>query len=136
LEEVNSEFFFNNYLDRNNCTGVTTTQDPLTKLTKVTALENERVVGVACGDVHSLFLTAQNELYTCGGNDYYQLGNNGSEHHMQEINIQKHIGDGRITHISSGYYFSCCVVSMFQFLNLTLKIRKICGCGVQITTIS
>jgi alpha-tubulin suppressor-like RCC1 family protein len=103
------------FLDRNNCTGVTTTQDPLTKLTKITALENERVVGVACGDVHSLFLTAQNELYTCGANDYYQLGNNGSEHHMQEINLQKHIGDGRITHISSGYYFSCCVVSMFQF---------------------
>ena len=40
----------------------------------VLGLSEDEVVSVCAGKFHSLFLTKNNEVYSCGGNNFGQLG--------------------------------------------------------------
>ena len=38
------------------------------------AMENERITQIACGDFHAMALTSEGQVYSWGGNDQGQLG--------------------------------------------------------------
>ena len=46
----------------------------------VEGLKHGRVVGVACGDFHSLALTSRDEVFTWGGGSFGELGHDDHEH--------------------------------------------------------
>jgi len=47
---------------------------------RVDALAAQRVIGIACGDFHSLALTSANEVYTWGCGSSGELGHGAPEH--------------------------------------------------------
>lgn len=63
----------------------------------------QRVVEIACGYNHTLFLLDDGTVYSCGNNDYEQLGHDGS-HTRPELVAS--LETQFITHIAAGHSFS------------------------------
>ena len=65
--------------------------------------EKKRLKQIACGYHHTLFLLEDGTLYSCGSNDFEQLGHDGSRKKPEQIlALETHF----IVQISAGYSFS------------------------------
>ena len=54
------------------------------------ALENERVIDMACGSLHCVVCTASGKVYAWGDNDEGQIGNNSTTSvHSPHVSISK-----------------------------------------------
>ncbi|XP_018331399.1 probable E3 ubiquitin-protein ligase HERC4 [Agrilus planipennis] len=59
----------------------------------------DQIVEVACGDNHTLILTNEGKVYSCGSNDYGQLGH---DQPRKRPNLVKSLEAQTITHIACG----------------------------------
>jgi alpha-tubulin suppressor-like RCC1 family protein len=79
---------------------------------RIGALEN--IIAISAGYNHSLFLNSQGQAYSCGGNDYGQLG-------LEDgVDVPTLIDDpdlGEIIAISAGFYCSLLLNSQGQVFN-------------------
>ncbi|KTD06363.1 Regulator of chromosome condensation, rcc (substrate of the Dot/Icm secretion system) [Legionella gratiana] len=73
--------------------------------TEIIALENKEIISIAAGDDFSLFLSKSGKVYTCGENEYGQLGLGDEEkrHTPTEITTLK---DQRLIAMAAGNQFS------------------------------
>ena len=68
---------------------------------------NTKISGISTGGVHSLFLAASGQVYSCGGNNYGQCGFDASIESLSEPQAVPRLVD--IMQISSGHRFNLCL---------------------------
>ena len=67
--------------------GPLTSNQPVPCLVRLPTFAQERVVQVACGSRHTLFLTQSGQAFGCGANDLGQLGTGGSLSEVAEARV-------------------------------------------------
>jgi alpha-tubulin suppressor-like RCC1 family protein len=72
-------------------------------------LNNEFVIDISCGAVHSLVLTNCGEVYAWGWNFYGQIGNGCNRHQLKPIKV-KCFNNERVVMISCGYCYSMALI--------------------------
>ncbi|KAL0481702.1 E3 ubiquitin-protein ligase HERC [Acrasis kona] len=72
-----------------------------------------QVSSIACGLEHTLFLTSNGHVYSCGSDEYGQLGANKLDRTdvRQPSRIGEEYGDGTYSGIECGFYFSALITS-------------------------
>ncbi|XP_046391938.1 probable E3 ubiquitin-protein ligase HERC4 isoform X1 [Ischnura elegans] len=68
--------------------------------------EAANVSHVSCGENHTVMVTDSGEVFTCGSNDYGQLGHDGPRKRPEQVTA---LSDHKITVISAGATHSVCV---------------------------
>lgn len=69
----------------------------------------ENIVDIKCGDNHTLVLTSNQDVYSCGGNDFGQLGRYMSTFGKFSASLEKINTLSEITRIECGIYHSLCI---------------------------
>eukprot|EP00742_Colponemidia_sp_Colp-10_P003198 GILJ01003407.1.p1 GENE.GILJ01003407.1~~GILJ01003407.1.p1 ORF type:complete len:594 (-),score=58.29 GILJ01003407.1:163-1944(-) len=73
----------------------------------IESLRGKRVIQTACGLHHTLFVTDKGEVYSCGLNDYGQLGHGDNNGRSTPTRIEALRGQF-IIQVACGYYHSVC----------------------------
>ena len=68
----------------------------------------DNIIDIKCGGFHTLILTSNNEVYSCGYNNRMQLGRPCKEG-ITEATMRKIEGLSEIIRIECGYYYSVCI---------------------------
>ena len=71
------------------------------------SLENQRVVQVACGQLHTLALTEEGDVYSWGNNNYGQLGTGGDSAETDPVKVSGSNGFGsKVVSVACGGWTS------------------------------
>ena len=77
---------------------------------RVEALNGRSMVSVACGQYHTIVATTDGEVYTCGKNDYGQLGLASADRTTRPTAVGGVFGPGtskeQVVQLRCGYYHS------------------------------
>ncbi|CAM9202377.1 unnamed protein product [Discosporangium mesarthrocarpum] len=79
--------------------------------TLVNSLRDQRVVSLACGQYHSAVATKEGEMFTCGKNDYGQIGVESSNYHEHLVLVKGALEGERVVHLCCGYYHTITLVT-------------------------
>ena len=67
-------------------------------------LSNENVIDIKCGDNYTLILTSNQEVLSCGGNEFGQLGREVTPNANYSTSFQKIENLSEIIRIECGFY--------------------------------
>ncbi|RLN82186.1 hypothetical protein BBJ28_00012215 [Nothophytophthora sp. Chile5] len=77
----------------------------------VEALSDQHVVSVACGQYHTMVVTASGKAFGFGKNDYGQLGMDAMENQMSPVQVRGGLEKQNCLEIRCGYYHSIVLCS-------------------------
>jgi alpha-tubulin suppressor-like RCC1 family protein len=81
---------------------------------RIRALEN--IIAISAGYDHSLFLNSQGQVYSCGGNEYGQLGIGDDVDEQETPTLIETSEIGKIIAIAAGSFFSLILNSQGQWI--------------------
>ena len=113
--------------------GFTQTQN-VTKLTRI-PIGNSNIKQIACGAHHTFFLTRENELFSCGLNNYGQLGNEtiSNSNGITKINTS-FLNDNSIIFVDCGSYHTTILTNTNEIYSCGLNNRGQLGNGTNNNT--
>lgn len=79
-------------------------EEIITQPTENKYLDKKKLKQIACGYNHTLFLLDDGTVYSCGSNDFEQLGHDGPRSKPEQVLA---LETQTIVHIAAGHSFSC-----------------------------
>lgn len=101
--------------------------DTVTRATVVSVLAEEKVVDVACGKSHTLFLTEAGDVYACGSDAYGQCGRGRCSDSV--LSPVPTLVPGNIKQISAGIDYSMALDQDGRLYSFGYPANGRLGCG-------